>query len=78
MYRCMGRGHTDIWGIYWGHRNMQGVYRFMGDLQKQGEHRIWGGYRCMGVYRCGVHTDTLQIYGQCFPTTLEYYISYKI
>ena len=52
MYRCMGQGHTDIWGDVWG-------------LQMYGKHTdVLDDVQMYGVHRCVGHTDTPQTYRQ--------------
>ena len=54
VYICLG--HTDIWGIYWGHTDVWGHTdiwaMYSGHTNVWGSTDIQGMYGCMGVYRC--------------------------
>ena len=47
VYRCIG--HTDVWGMCWGHTDVWGHTRC---IDVCGGIDVQGLYRCMGVYKC--------------------------
>ena len=92
MYReCTDVWAYRHMGMYWGihmYGDIQGVYRCTGGVQMYGAYRhmedVQGVTAVWRMYRYRGHTDTppdiqtARHIPTCLPTTLGYYISYKI
>ena len=82
VYRCMGEvlmyGSVQMYGpyrhmgMYGGVQTYRGLYRCMGDVQR------YGLYMCGRLYRHPPNHRQTRHTPPHLPTTLEYYISYKI